>query len=111
MTDLLELADIQGNILSAYGRLGFPKARYLLVHIANAPTGRAFVEALRRRVTTALRWPSSRKGVPLEPAAGGVVPAGFIHAHAPHPDALDSRYAIAGLVRREAVVGRAVVLF
>ena len=65
MTDLLELADIQGNILSAYGRLGFPKARYLLVHIANAPTGRAFVEALRRRVTTALRWPSSRKGVPL----------------------------------------------
>ena len=65
MTDLLELGDIQGNILSAYGRLGFPKARYLLVHVGDASAGRALVEALRRRVTTALRWPSSRKGVPL----------------------------------------------
>ena len=65
MSDLLELADIQGNILTAYGRLGFPKARYLLVHVGEAAVGRAFVEALRLRVTTALRWPSSRKGVPL----------------------------------------------
>ena len=56
----LELADIQGNILTAYGRLGFPKARYLLVHVGHAATGRAFVNTLRHRVTTALRWPSSR---------------------------------------------------
>jgi len=63
-TTLLELADIQGNILTAYGRLGFPKARYLLFHVGDAAAGRAFVDALRRRVTTALRWPSSRKGVP-----------------------------------------------
>lgn len=65
MTMDLELADIQGNILTAYGRLGFPKARYLLVHVGNPSAGRAFVEALRHRVTTALRWPSTRKGVPL----------------------------------------------
>lgn len=65
MSDLLELADIQGNILSAYGRLGFPKARYLLVHVGNGAVGRAFVDALRRRVTTAMRWPSTRKGLPL----------------------------------------------
>jgi len=59
----LELADIQGNILTAYGRLGFPKARYLLFHIGQAAAGRAFVDALHRRVTTALRWPSSRKAI------------------------------------------------
>ena len=62
MQSLLELADIQGNILSAYGRLGFPKARYLLVNVADAPSGRALVEALRLRVTTALRWASKRSG-------------------------------------------------
>lgn len=59
-TSKLELADIQGNILTAYGRLGFPKARYLLFHIGDASAGRAFVQALHRRVTTALRWPSAR---------------------------------------------------
>jgi Dyp-type peroxidase family len=62
MTSTLELADIQGNILTAYGRLGFPKARYLLFHVGDAQTGRAFVGALHRKVTTALRWPSSRPG-------------------------------------------------
>lgn len=65
MDSTLELADIQGNILTAYGRLGFPKARHLLVNVGQAAAGRALVEALRRRVTTALRWPSSRKNLPL----------------------------------------------
>ena len=74
--------------------------------------GRHFWAQTRRgRIDLGVAKQASRRGVPLEPAAGGVVPAGFIHAHAPHPDALDSRYAIAGLVRREAVVGRALVLF
>ena len=65
MKTTLEFADIQGNILTAYGRLGFPKARYLLVHVGNAAAGRAFIEALRLRVTTALRWPSAQKNLPL----------------------------------------------
>ena len=56
----LELSDLQGNILTAYGRLGFPKARYLLLHVSDAAAGRAFVDRLRHRVTTALRWPSLR---------------------------------------------------
>jgi Dyp-type peroxidase family len=64
MSSKLELADIQGNILTAYGRLGFPKARYLLFHVSDAEAGRSFVGALHRRVTTALRWPSSRIGAP-----------------------------------------------
>ena len=62
MSSTLELSDIQGNILTAYGRLGFPKARYLLFHVGDAAAGRAFVAALHRRVTTALRWPSTRPG-------------------------------------------------
>lgn len=57
----LELGDLQGGILSAYGKQGFPRGRFLLFHVAATAAGRAFVEALRPRVTTALRWPD-RKG-------------------------------------------------
>ena len=70
-----------------------------------------WAETKRGRVDLGDAKPQSRKGVPLEAAHGGVVPPGYIHAYAPHPDALDSRYAIAGLVRREAVLGRAITLF
>ena len=58
MSSKLELADIQGGILTAYGRLGFPKARYLLLHVRDAAAGRAAIEFIRQNVTTALRWPS-----------------------------------------------------
>ncbi|MES2711224.1 MAG: hypothetical protein V4653_06550 [Pseudomonadota bacterium] len=64
MTTQLELADIQGNILTAYGKLGFPHGRFLLLHVDKPQAGRTFVELLRRRVTTALRWPSDRKPNP-----------------------------------------------
>jgi deferrochelatase/peroxidase EfeB len=60
MTANLDLADIQGNILTAYGRLGFPKARFLLFQIKDAAAGRAFLQAIRYQLTTALRWPSER---------------------------------------------------
>lgn len=74
--------------------------------------GRRFWALTRRgRIELGLAKPVSRKGMPLAPAAAGVIPPGFVYAYAPHPDALDSRYAIAGLVRREAIVGRAVELF
>lgn len=56
-TSRLELGDVQGGILSAYGKNGFPKARYLLFHVEHGAAGRAFLEALRPLVTTALRWP------------------------------------------------------
>lgn len=60
----LDLADIQGNILTAYGRLGFPKGRFILLHVDDGDAGRALVRAVGKRVTTALRWPSARKGIP-----------------------------------------------
>mgnify|MGYP001587911221 CR=1 FL=1 len=56
----LELGDLQGGILSAYGKIGFPRARYMLFHIDDGAAGRAFVEKLRPLVTTARRWPSSK---------------------------------------------------
>src|SRR6202012_623691 len=56
----LDHADIQGNILSAYGKLGFPKGRFITLHIDKPELGRKFVLALLPSVTTALRWPSRR---------------------------------------------------
>ena len=67
----LDLADIQGNILTAYGRLGFPKGRFLLFSVRDAAAGRGFVEFLRPLVTTALRWPSRK---PDRPTGKVVVP-------------------------------------
>lgn len=61
----LDLVDIQGGILRAYGRLGFPKARQLFFSVHNAAAGRRFVEALRPRITTAARWVDRRRGASL----------------------------------------------
>jgi len=60
----LNLADIQGNILTAYGKSGFPTGRNLLLHVAagRAAAGRTFLRALLPRVTTAVRWPSRKYG-------------------------------------------------
>ena len=68
MTAQLELADIQGNILSGYGRLGFPKGRFLLFHVKDAAAGRKFIQEIRYQVTTALRWRSERTPEPHGPA-------------------------------------------
>ncbi|TGE01223.1 Dyp-type peroxidase [Methylobacterium nonmethylotrophicum] len=66
MTTLLDLADIQGGILRAYGRQGFPKARaFFLTVRGDGKQGRAFVEALRPRVTTAARWHDPHRGEAL----------------------------------------------
>lgn len=65
MSDLLDLADIQGGILRAYGRQGFPKARYFFLTVRDGARGRAFVEKLRPRITTAARWRNPDRGEPL----------------------------------------------
>jgi deferrochelatase/peroxidase EfeB len=49
----LDLADIQGNILVAYGRQGFYKGRIMLFHIDRAESGRKFVTELLPMITTA----------------------------------------------------------
>ncbi len=52
----LEKGDIQGGILRAYGKRGYPKGRLLLFHVRRAAAGRWFLEALRPHVTPALDW-------------------------------------------------------
>ena len=61
----LDLADIQGGILRAYGRQGFPKARCFFLTIRDPIKGRHFVEQLRPRITTAARWKNPKRGEAL----------------------------------------------
>lgn len=62
MTNILDLSDIQGNILQAYGRQGFPAGRCILLNVnrQRAQQARAVLDQLRRQVTTAELWESSR---------------------------------------------------
>jgi len=64
MATQLDLADIQGNVLTAYGKMGFPKGRFLLLNVADARAGRKLLDMVRPFVTTALRWPSSKDKAP-----------------------------------------------
>jgi deferrochelatase/peroxidase EfeB len=66
MPRALDLADIQGNVLRSYG---LPKARYICLHIAHAAAGRAFIQAIRGKVTTALPWQSKERYPRPHPSA------------------------------------------
>lgn len=61
MTRILDRADIQGNVIRAYGRYSFPVARYFFLQITDGAAGRRFVEAVRPRVTTGERWAEKPK--------------------------------------------------
>lgn len=54
---------------------------------------------------------TSRIGTPLEPGPVGTLPEGRYYVRAPHPDSLDSRYAITGWISRDRILGRAYALF
>ncbi|WP_204369234.1 hypothetical protein [Methylocucumis oryzae] len=60
MTKQLDLLDIQGNVIRAYGRFGYPVARYVFFNVKNGAKGRQFVAEInkkshhRRRMG---RWP------------------------------------------------------
>lgn len=55
--------------------------------------------------------PTSRRGEPLEPGPTGTLPEGHYFVFAPHPDSLDSRYALTGWIAREQIIGRARAIF
>ncbi len=55
----LDLSDIQGNILQDFVS-GYPAARFFLLKINTADKARQFVLEYRAKVTTALRWASSK---------------------------------------------------
>ena len=60
----LRLADIQGNILNAYGKQGFPKGRAIFLHVEDGEKGRKFLFDFYERVTTAVRWKSDNPYAP-----------------------------------------------
>lgn len=53
----------------------------------------------------------SLRGVPMQPISEGVIPEGFVYAQAPHPDSLDSRYDVTGLIKQSRVIGKAYEIF
>ena len=52
----LDLRDIQGNIVKAYSRLGFPKARYVFLRVKEGAAGRDFVSRLIPLITSSAPW-------------------------------------------------------
>ena len=65
MISKLDLPDIQGNIVKAYGRYGFPRARYVFYQINDSTKGRKFVENVTPLVTTSVPWSEDKpKNVP-----------------------------------------------
>ncbi|CAR57741.1 signal peptidase I [Burkholderia cenocepacia] len=50
-------------------------------------------------------------GVPLKPAAPGVIPDGHYFVATPNPNSLDSRYALTGNIPQHDVIGRAYEIF
>jgi len=59
-----DLPDIQGNIVKAYGRYGFPRARYVFYQINDATQGRKFVEKVAPLVTTSVPWSEDSPRLP-----------------------------------------------
>lgn len=55
--------------------------------------------------------PKSKAGVPLAPAAGGVIPQGEYFMATPSPDSLDSRYSLTGNIKQSEVIGKAYAIF
>ena len=56
MISRMDLTDIQGNIVKAYGRYGFPVARYMMYNVTSAEVGRQFVAEITPLVTTSIPW-------------------------------------------------------
>ena len=54
---------------------------------------------------------TSLTGAPLEAGPVGTLPEDRYYVRAPHPDSLDSRYAITGWIPRDRIIGRAYALF
>src|SRR2546427_9389416 len=56
MNSQMDLGDIQGNIVKAYGRYGFPVARHICYRVNSPEVGRQFVLDLLGYVTTSAPW-------------------------------------------------------
>ena len=71
----IDLHDVQGVVLKAYGRHGFPKARYIVFRIKEGGAGREFVRGLTPMITTSAPWGrhgSESDGTAIPPATTNV---------------------------------------
>ena len=64
MDTVLDLDDIQGNVVKAYGRYGYPVARYVFFGIVAPEAGRDFVRSILPHITTSVPWPDLSKTPP-----------------------------------------------
>jgi len=55
--------------------------------------------------------PRSRSGAPMHLGPQGILPPGLYYVYAPHPDSLDSRYALTGWIAQPQIIGRAYAIF
>ncbi len=94
---------------------------------AHYPAGTTFIkqlvgmpgDAVKRRgmavfvndVYIGIAKQKSQAGVPLTPAAEGVIPKGEYFMATPSPDSLDSRYSLSGNIKQSEVIGRAYEIF
>lgn len=70
-----------------------------------------FVGQFRRAPRSWRAKPISKGGKPLQHGPVGIIPNGHFFMSAPHPDSLDSRYALVGWVAETELVGRAISLY
>ena len=87
-TFVKELVGVPGDTVERFGRAVF---------VNESPVG-----ILKERTKT---------GAPLDPGPTGTLPADRFHVYAPHPDSLDSRYALTGWISRAQIIGKAYALF
>src|ERR1700675_1986742 len=79
VTTGVDLDDIQGNVVKAYGRYGLIVARYVFFHIEVPVAGRRFVGDIVPLVTAGLSWSDSSIG-------RGATNSGSTHQGRRHPD-------------------------
>lgn len=112
------LADLVGVRTDAASRAGPKRDTGFVKYLWGVPGDRIEVVGDEVFLTNARgRWamgkvkPRARSGAALAPIAPQTIPAGYAYMWAPHPDALDSRYLLMGLVPLSSVAGRAVPLW
>ena len=68
-TGYMDLDDIQGNVVKAYGRFGYPFARYVFFQFHDVDNGRYFLRSLLPLITTSRPWGA---GIQLPPATTNI---------------------------------------
>jgi len=67
MNTELDLHDIQGNVIKAYGRYRYPKARYVFFAVDDPVAARRFVAELTPSITTSAPWRDRDSGTKVTP--------------------------------------------